>query len=1086
MIKGKRMTPSKFLKKGNLESMEKIARKFISDNRNLLNLSNPMEELKIKKQWTDKTGKKHFKYRQTVNDIPIFGKELSVHLDENNSVYMLNGRFEITPEEINTSPNITEEEALTSVLEHLDFREQPLIDPKSEKVIYTHPNGEMILTWEIDITPTIDERWIYFINAIDGQFVHRIKNIHKAIVVASGTDLNSTTRSFNAWSDSGFFYAVDPSTPTADSPYAPLTDGISPSGDTVIYSADNGDGSSLYYLSSSSQTSGWDPSGVSASYNTRQVFDYWKNRHGRNSIDNNNMNLLVVVHFKTDYDNAFWNGSMMVFGDGQTYFSDLAGSLDVAAHEMTHGVIEHSAGLIYENQSGALNESFADIFGAMVDSDDWLIGDDITIVSPGHLRSLANPASGLSPQPTKMSEYLNLPNNEDGDYGGVHINSGIPNRAAYLIAEGLTEESLGTSIGRSDTEEIYYLALTTYLTAFSNFIDARNALVQAATDLYGASSVQVVAVNRAFDIVEILTDTSSGPNDTSPTDVDTTAGDDVMVYLSPVDGTHDGSGTFEKYSLNIQNLTSFPPYSGVDDKELHYIADSVTNPRYTRPTIYTDSKGTTILWVGEDYNIHSIDSAGSNYFQITNTGDIWSISASPDGRFIAYTPAIESNLIFLYDVASDRTYDYAVAQSSGVSTDNIVIAVDSIAFDYSGEKIVFDFLNCFSTPDNSCGNGNGYEYWSIGVLNITELSNGLFLFPFPNQSPAFNIGYPSFAYNNSFVLALDVVDYSSFATAGDPIESQVWTFNLETQESALVADVGIPTANDKTAEAWGIPSFWGSDDYLTVQRFDINSQVASNGEGYRIPINSSWNGDDSTREKINVNDLAMPIMHRVAERGLSGTITPSTVLLDFGNVSIGQSTTKNLTLTNSGNRDLNITNLNISGNTFSHNGTNTILPRNQSMTLTLTFTPTSTVGTKSNTLTVTSNADNTNLTISLTGTGVSTSSAVSGVGGETRRGACFIATAAYGSYLDKNVIILREFRDDHLLTNYAGRAFVQFYYKMSPPLAEFIGARETLQIATRWTLTPLVYGIKYPIGLLIVLFGAILLNATVRRGEENK
>ena len=96
----------------------------------------------------------------------------------------------------------------------------------------------------------------------------------------------------------------------------------------------------------------------------------------------------------------------MVYGDGDNQvFSNLAGALDVAAHEMTHGVIENTAGLIYENQSGALNESFADVFGVMVDNDDWFLGEDITVASPGYLRDMANPANGLSAQPTHMDEY---------------------------------------------------------------------------------------------------------------------------------------------------------------------------------------------------------------------------------------------------------------------------------------------------------------------------------------------------------------------------------------------------------------------------------------------------------------------------------------------------------------------------------------------------------------------------------------------------------------------------------------------------------------------------------------------------------
>ncbi len=978
LIKGRAITPEKPGASGDIAAMESIARKFVVDNRNLLKISNPMQELKIKRQWADKIGTKHFRYQQTVNSVPIFGKELMVHLDKENSVYMLNGRYEATPVGVDTTPEITQEKALDLVMQHLNFTELPIVAPDTELVIYTHPSGDMTLTWKIDITPTLDQRWIYFISAKDGKFVHRIKNIHSAIVTARGTDLNSTIRSFNAWSESGNFFIIDPSTPTADPPYNPIADGSNPSGDTFILSADNGDGSSLFYVWSSLQTSGWDPTGVSAAYNTRQVYDYWNNTHGRDSLDDKGMNLMVAIHFKNNFDNAYWNGTWMVFGDGGTKFRDLAGSLDVTAHEMTHGVIEHTAGLIYENQSGALNESFADVFGVMVDRDDWFIGEDITIPSPGYARSMANPADGLPPQPAKMSEYQNLPNTNAGDHGGVHVNSGIPNRAAYLIAEGLTAESLGTSIGRGDTEQIYYRALTTYLTASSTFLDARNALVQAATDLFGAGSIQVVAVNTAFDVVEITSGTTSDPDDTAPTDTDTVAGDDVMAYLYPADETHDNPfDSNEKYALFFQNFSSFPPYDIADDTLIHYSPGSGANPRYTRPATFTDSNGTIALWVGEDFNVHAVDSTGSNYTQITATGDIWSIAISPDGRYVAFTPNIIDNNIYVYDINSDLTYAYPVVEPSyqepGSTTTNTVLYADALAFDYTGNTIVFDFLNCFSTPESSCdATGGGYRYYSIGFLDISDLSNGSFFYPFPNQSPAFDIGFPAFAYNNNYVIALDVLDYSNFSTGGDPIRSQVWTLNRESQDSALVADTGIPTANDETFGVWGVPSFWGDDDYITMQRFNISNGAVSNGVVYRIPIDSSWTGDDTNREKINDYDAAMPIMHRVGVRDLFGDITTSATLLDLGNVYLGRSGTATLTLTNNGNKDLSITHLSIQGAAFSHNGTNTTLPRTQSMSITVTFTPGTTVGTQTGTLTITSDADNPTLVISLTGTGVDT------------------------------------------------------------------------------------------------------------------
>ena len=203
------------------------------------------------------------------------------------------------------------------------------------------------------------------------------------------------------------------------------------------------------------------------------TYDYYSATHGRDSYDNAGAALVSTVHYDQNFQNAFWNGTQMVFGDGFAVN-------DVTAHELTHAVTERTASLEYRWQSGALNESFSDIFGAMVDRNDWLMGEDLPI---GAIRDLENP--GAHGQPGNTSGWVAT----CSDNEGVHTNSGIPSKAFVNIA---------TSIGKGDAERIFYRALTVYLHAQASLEDARSAALQAAEDLFGAASPQVTAVNQGF------------------------------------------------------------------------------------------------------------------------------------------------------------------------------------------------------------------------------------------------------------------------------------------------------------------------------------------------------------------------------------------------------------------------------------------------------------------------------------------------------------------------------------------------------------------------------------------------------------
>jgi Zn-dependent metalloprotease len=238
------------------------------------------------------------------------------------------------------------------------------------------------------------------------------------------------------------------------------------------------------------------------------TYAFYAQVYGRNSIDGAGLPLISTVHYGRGYDNAFWNGDQMVYGDGDgTLFTAFTGPLDVTGHELTHGVTQHSAALEYYGQSGALNESISDVFGSLIkqyhlgqtsENADWLIGQGL--LAPGvhgvALRSMKDPGTayddpqlGKDPQPAHMDHFVHTYR----DNGGVHINSGIPNRAFHLAASGIG----GNAWERAGT--IWYDTLTGgSLASSADFATFAAATVATAARLYGSSSVEAGAVRDAW------------------------------------------------------------------------------------------------------------------------------------------------------------------------------------------------------------------------------------------------------------------------------------------------------------------------------------------------------------------------------------------------------------------------------------------------------------------------------------------------------------------------------------------------------------------------------------------------------------
>ncbi len=253
------------------------------------------------------------------------------------------------------------------------------------------------------------------------------------------------------------------------------------------------------------------------------TWELYDTAYGRDSLDGRGLPLHASVHYGARYDNAFWDGTQMVFGDGDgTIFLSFTRSIDVIGHELTHGVTQYTANLTYQNQSGALNESVSDVFGVLVkqrtlgqsaDQADWLVGADLLAPSVHGvaLRSMKAPGTayddprlGKDPQPATMSGYVTT----SSDNGGVHTNSGIPNHAFYLAATGIGGNAWETA------GQIWYDVLTgPDITTGCDFATFAELTYAAAQSRFGASSAEASAVASAWEGVELpVTGAGSGGN----------------------------------------------------------------------------------------------------------------------------------------------------------------------------------------------------------------------------------------------------------------------------------------------------------------------------------------------------------------------------------------------------------------------------------------------------------------------------------------------------------------------------------------------------------------------------------------------
>ncbi|NDI36098.1 M4 family metallopeptidase [Chengkuizengella sediminis] len=471
---------------------------FLEENKDLFNIVDG--DFEILTSDSDELGMTHYKTQFTVDGIPVYGAELTVHTDNSGVITSLNGQVEpsLVNKKWSKSIKLSSSDSIEVAENQLSFTPKEdtyTTEPTADLYMYQHEGKWMpVYIVELQFLEPYIGREFSFIDAKKGEVLKSYNRIQDSAEIGTGTGLSGETRTINTYLYNGTYYLYD----------------VTRDGIIRTYDAnDRYQTGSLVTDSNNNFNSTRQKAAVDAHYYGGVVYDYFLNKHNRNSFDNRGSDFISSVHVGDpeggSYINASWVGTQWIYGDGGitssgTEYTPFSESLDVVAHEVTHAVTDYSANLVYEFQPGALNESFSDVFGILVEADyegtpDWLLGEDIYTpdIEGDAMRYMYDPTLN-GRQPAHMDDYVSLPNTREGDWGGVHINSGIPNKAFYNIA---------TDIGLEKSGKIYYRALTRYLNSQSQFIDARNALLQAAADLHGTNSAEYNAVANGYASVGI-------------------------------------------------------------------------------------------------------------------------------------------------------------------------------------------------------------------------------------------------------------------------------------------------------------------------------------------------------------------------------------------------------------------------------------------------------------------------------------------------------------------------------------------------------------------------------------------------------
>ncbi len=485
-----------------------------------------VDALSLSRVTDDFAAFRHVRFAQLHHGVKVFGAEAIVHYDADGA-YTGTTDGLLDGINVDVTPLVDRDDAIERAIDGTlrNGWDDVSDDPETELVVLRH-EGVDHLAYKIQLRRLAgdahDTMPLVFVDAHDGSLVWSFENLQSA--TCSGSTNYYGTVNVDCYFDGTTYFLED-------------------SVEKMAVQSYNGGTRTLSNVTSTTTSFATGTASVrnafEAHWAAQQVYSYYLTNHGRNGIDGAGGPAAKSLHgvgvmlsgtsYSRSYVNAYWDGTKMTYGDGDGVNSGSLTSLDIGGHEMTHGVTQYEANLTYSGESGHLNESMSDVFGAMVEravtgesADTWKIGE----------------AAWTPARAGDALRYMNDPalDGVSWDYASsgvgsvdVHYGSGVPNLAFYLLAAGGTHPRGKSTtnvvgIGADDAADIWYLALSNYMTASTNFAAARTATLSAATALYGAGSQQVTSVGDAWTAVGVAAAGTGGGGGTTTCTTSTYSG----------------------------------------------------------------------------------------------------------------------------------------------------------------------------------------------------------------------------------------------------------------------------------------------------------------------------------------------------------------------------------------------------------------------------------------------------------------------------------------------------------------------------------------------------------------------------------